>query len=77
MSSSIRAGYEAEESIDRETSAFPHNWDTKGMTLRDWFAGQALVGYLSGFAETTPAEHVAARWAYGFADAMLAERAKP
>ena len=58
----------------------------QGMTLRDWFAGQALAGQL---ASLTSAEVVAAiqanvpdpeAWAaesaYRFADAMLAEREK-
>ena len=51
-----------------------------GMTLRDWFAGQALVaawgaldkGYYEG------GNHDIARCAYQIADAMLSEReAKP
>ena len=41
-----------------------------GMSLRDWFAGQAASG-LQG----DPVD--AAEWAYRFADAMLAEREKP
>ena len=47
----------------------------KGMSLRDWFAGQALVGLLSGPAEegaTTP--DLKAVVAYQFADAMLKAR---
>lgn len=44
---------------------------TKGMTLRDWFAGQALAGYI---VEQCPASDVAAENAYKFADAMLAAR---
>lgn len=47
-----------------------------GMSLRDWFAGQALVAYLSrpdsdesDYAET-------ASYAYCAADAMIAERSK-
>jgi len=46
-----------------------------GMTLRDWFAGQALVGLLSGPAEegaTTPDRKAVV--AYQFADAMLKAR---
>ena len=53
---------------------------TSGMTLRDWFAGQALAALLSysGRHESEPMD--AERWAwaaYAQADAMLAERAKP
>ena len=43
-------------------------------TLRDWFAGQALVGTVGlqhGMTEATVANS-----AYGYADAMMAERAK-
>jgi hypothetical protein len=43
-----------------------------GMTLRDWFAGQALAGIAC---DETP--ETAAEAAYRFADAMLAERSKP
>lgn len=50
------------------------------MTLRDWFAGQALSGMLcNGFMPKRPSEIA---WdypakAYELADLMLAERAKP
>ncbi len=52
------------------------------MTLRDWFAGQALKGMLANPKWPDvgdgglPAgeEECAAHWAYGFADAMLAAR---
>jgi len=52
-----------------------------GMTLRDWFAGQALVGIVTaaddipGFS-TEMMEQAMARVAYRLADALLAERAK-
>lgn len=42
-------------------------------SLRDWFAGQALASRAWQFAE--PPERIA-DWAYAYADAMLAERAK-
>lgn len=55
--------------------AFPvergSDW-AKGMTLRDYFAGQALVGLMSyrGFC----AKAKTARLVYEMADALLAER---
>lgn len=52
-----------------------------GMTLRDYFAGQALAS-LAGSAASDGSDFLhssgaqsAARWAYAFADAMLAARA--
>ena len=45
-----------------------------GMTLRDYFAGDALRGYRSGD-QMAPAS-VVARDSYADADAMLAERDK-
>ena len=58
--------------------AFPKGYGQgNGMTLRDWLAGQALVGLLASpktDGSTTNA-HMA-EVAHGLADAMLAERAK-
>jgi hypothetical protein len=63
--------------------AFPQNSlssQNRGMTLRDWFAGQALAGILGGgFADTIPHDDLnggrdAAAFAYQYADAMIAER---
>lgn len=45
-----------------------------GMTLRDWFAGQALTGFCN---TDMPFETMgAAKRCYAIADAMLAERGK-
>lgn len=46
-----------------------------GMTLRDWFAGQALAGALANSSIDCSTEDCA-KIAYGHADAMLAERRK-
>jgi len=43
-----------------------------GMTLRDWFAGQALVGLLSR--SDVPLAHAVPDNAYMIADAMLEAR---
>lgn len=55
-----------------------------GMSIRDWFAGQALIGIAIGIdgervAELAEGIRAGAPWAkaaYVLADAMLAERAK-
>lgn len=62
-----------------------------GMSLRDWFAGQALIAYLGGTSSSAESAEAAmivmekrgesihqfiASGAYAFADAMLAERSK-
>ena len=47
----------------------------KGMSLRDYFAGQALQGMMANPEKDYYAVD-AAREAYAYADAMLAERSK-
>jgi hypothetical protein len=49
-----------------------------GMTLRDYFAGQALAGWLASYAGVTQviSHDNTAEESYKFADAMLAEREK-
>ena len=54
-------------------------YDHPGMTLRDWFAGQALEYWLKHQMENDcypKNEPLAERWAYQTADGMLAERGK-
>jgi hypothetical protein len=53
------------------------------MTLRDYFAGQALAGIAQAVTIThltmqaqTPPDDIAAKWAVGFADALIAELQK-
>ena len=58
------------------------NGHNMGMSLRDWFAGQALVGimgpnydwFTSGSSEAGSRTYEAAFFAYGLADAMLVAR---
>lgn len=46
-----------------------------GMTLRDYFAGQALAGIVGPKAEGfSLSEGACAKWAYDYADAMLKAR---
>lgn len=47
-----------------------------GMTLRDWFAGNALQAYLAGrnIDSRDANQNVVARTCYSYADAMLAAR---
>lgn len=72
------------EGINDGGPAFPGQpWPNKtgvyekapGMSLRDWFAGQALGGSLGG-SHSFPPALVVAQFAYEYADAMLAERSK-
>jgi hypothetical protein len=58
----------------------PETYSICGMSLRDWFAGQALVGWLAADANPnsagiSPPESTAEN-AYKYADAMLAHRDK-
>lgn len=60
-------------------NAVPERWAMcqDGMSLRDWFAGQALVALLSGRDEgCTFTTEEAATKSYAIAQAMLVERQK-
>lgn len=59
---------------DQETGVFcgPHS---EGMSLRDWFAGMALVGLLANSKFNTAKDRYC-KHAYQIADKMLAEREK-
>lgn len=52
--------------------------DQYGMSLRDWFAGQALMGIIAcpGSEPDDASREGCASLAYEFADAMLSEREK-
>ena len=61
-------------------AAFPSQWDDKdneGMSLRDWFAGQALAGILSNPNIENKTFGADASAAFAAADAMLAAGGKP
>jgi hypothetical protein len=65
--------------------AFPvinsdHMPEYRGMTLRDWFAGQALAGLCADGNLRIPPDKIwpdaVAEYAYGMADAMMEARKK-
>lgn len=59
-----------------QQGATMHYWSTTGMTLRDYFAAQALAGIVANLVHWTDEQR--AQHAYAQADAMLAARsAKP
>lgn len=67
---------EPKEPVDNGGSAFPLPTDAKsegrkGMSLRDYFAGQVMECYFQHYPTET-----AALYAYDAADAMLRERKK-
>ena len=57
---------------------YTEDYHHPGMSLRDWYAGQALSGLLVNRPEDIPSQVVDGytRLAYQLADAMLAERDK-
>ena len=66
------------EQIKDGGAAFPSSdYGEFGMSLRDWFAGQALAGIYANSGDDSPAgaHGRCAKEAYDAADAMLATRA--
>lgn len=59
---------------------FQHGTGYDGMSLRQWFAGQALAGYIAhlGYRDISAGSYVdeCVSEAYRFADAMIAEGSK-
>jgi hypothetical protein len=47
-----------------------------GMTLRDWFAGQALASIAYDYNSEEPYLTNLAKTSYAYADALIAERSK-
>lgn len=75
-----------EKKIEDGGPAFPHEEGERaggfadthpGKTLRDDFAGLALLGILSGRGDGHLTAGERAAWAYELADAMIAQRSKP
>ena len=61
-------------SLEGNTAIAYDNYPQDGMSLRDWFAGQALAGIMAGGSDTSNAVEWAPEEAYAVADAMLAAR---
>lgn len=57
--------------IDDGGDAFPHPDGSFGMSLRDYFAGQAMQAWIHHYGDT---KEGTAEAAYDYADAMLAAR---
>lgn len=64
---------EHEESIRKSIEEMDRDFD--GMTLRDYFAGQALIGLIS-IPESMSSFDADSRDAYKYADEMIKERNK-
>lgn len=62
-------------SEDDDRTGEPYVVGFPGLSMRDWFAGQALAGALANFASRLTYEEVARR-AYLIADEMLKEQSK-
>jgi hypothetical protein len=60
--------------VNAENDMCYREWGAEGMSLRDWFAGQALQGMCAANPKTSSVELAA--FCYAMAGAMLAERAK-
>jgi hypothetical protein len=61
----------------REMDGYEAVLPVQGMSLRDYFAGQALSGHLASYTGEDcgiPPADRAAKWAYEYADAMLKAR---
>jgi hypothetical protein len=67
-----------DKKIDNGGPAFPNpsgdDRDNNGMTLRDWFAGQALAGVSANDVAGRWTVQTAAAWSYAQADAMIEAR---
>lgn len=59
---------------DNERQSGPSTYHYAGMTLRDWFAGQALTGLVFHNDFGTVSDSDIAKGAYSYADAMLKQR---
>jgi len=73
--------FPAMNQLRRWPSGEPVNNEFNGMTLRDWFAGQAMIGMVACWEKGPDGRWIAGykapevvKQAYAIADAMIAER---
>lgn len=59
---------------DGDSGGYANTYSVGGMTLRDWFAGQALAGLCGDVSNMTETPDQLARAAYAAASAMLKAR---
>jgi hypothetical protein len=62
--------------IERAENGNSYIHSTNGMSLRDYFAGQALAGLLASTRDYLPISGFA-KVSYAYADAMIARRCEP
>jgi len=74
MSEQINDGGPALPTADAYHPSGQIAYGRKGMTLRDWFAGQALAGLLAGRGNNGDKALNWANVAYAIADAMIKAR---
>ena len=71
------ASVESGRSLSQETEMRLEQSFLPVMTLRDWFAGQVLLAFLTRTEDDLPDQYrIVSRRSYAMADAMLAERIK-
>tara|TARA_R110002126_G_scaffold272520_1_gene416674 strand:+ start:174 stop:410 length:237 start_codon:yes stop_codon:yes gene_type:complete len=62
--------------VDDESRILGFSINTDGMSMRDYFAAQAMQGFLADGAAPDVSKEAVASMAYAMADAMLEERNK-
>jgi hypothetical protein len=74
MNKPIDGGGFAFPQPDSNESGWERHDNPRGMSLRDYFAGQALAGLCANPEATSHFDSPRAYWAYKLADAMLEAR---
>jgi hypothetical protein len=74
MSAEINDGGPAFPQAGHTLPSGNYEWPVEGMSLRDWFAGQALAGLVFHNDYGARSDDEIANGAYAYADAMIAAR---